>query len=78
MNDWLKSNAMTIIITLAGIAGTFTIYGYRIDTLESQVDENRTAIVTLNAQQNDVKVQLAQISTDIQYIKVNIDRLFGR
>ncbi len=76
--DFLKQNAMTIIISLAGIAGTFTIYGYRIDTLEKTVEENRTAIVTLNQQQNNIHVQLGQISTDLQYIKANIDRLFGR
>lgn len=66
------------MITLAGIVGTFTVYGYRIDNLEKQADESRTAIVTLSTQQNQVNVQLAQIATDIQYIKVNVDRLFGR
>lgn len=78
MNDWLKNNAWSLIIACVTMVSTFTLYGYRIDALEKQSDENRTAIVSLSAQQNQINVQLAQISTDIQYIKVNIDRLFGR
>jgi len=78
MNDWLKNNAWSLIIAAVTMVSTFTLYGYRIDALEKTVDENRTAIVTISQQQNTINVQLAQISTDIQYIKVNIDRLFGR
>ncbi len=85
MNDWLKNNLWSIIIAVVTMVSTFTLYGYRIDALEKQVDENRTAIVALSQQQNTINVQLAQISTtlsgqavDIQYIKANIDRLFGR
>lgn len=76
--DWFKNNAWSLIIAAVTMVSTFTLYGYRIDALEKQVDENRTAIVTLSTEQNQVNVQLAQIATDIQYIKVNIDRLFGR
>lgn len=77
MNDWFKNNLWSIVIACVTMVSTFTLYGYRIDALEKQVDENRTAIVTLSGQQNQINVQLAQIATDISYIKANIDRLFG-
>jgi hypothetical protein len=75
--DWIKGNAITILITLAGIVGTFTLYGYRIEALETRVEENRSQIASLVTQQNLVNVQLAGIAADIQYIKLTIDRLFG-
>lgn len=75
--DWIKGNAVTILITLAGIVGTFTLYGYRIEALEKVVEESRIQIARLDAQQNLTNVQLAGIATDIQYIKLTIDRLFG-
>lgn len=79
MSDWLKNNLWSLIIAGIGVITTFTLYGYRIDHLEMRVEKNDEQITLLNAQQNQIHVQLAQISTDIiQYIKLNIDRLFGQ
>ena len=74
MNEWFKDNAVPIIITLAGIVATFTLYGSRIDALEKQGAENKAAIDGLTTQQTAIEIQLAQISTDIKYIKVSVDR----
>lgn len=78
MNDWLKANTWPLVIAAATIISTYTLYGYRIAALEKEAETTRVAIVALDAQQNQINVQLAQISTDIQYIKINIDRLFGK
>jgi hypothetical protein len=78
MNDWLKNNLWSIIIAVVTMISTFSLYGYRITALEKQTEQNAAAIAVISTQQNVINVQLAQISTDIQYIKVNIDRLFGR
>lgn len=75
MNEWLKTHAWPVVIALCGIGSTFILYGYRIDNLEKQVQDNQSAIATLNNQQVGIQVQLAQISTDIQYIKQALDRL---
>lgn len=83
--DWIRNNAWSLIIAVVTMISTFTLYGFKIDALQKQSDDDHTAIVTLSQQQNTINVQLAQISTtltgqaaDIQYIKANIDRLFGR
>lgn len=75
MTDWLQKNLMSIIIAICGIATTFVLYGYRIDSLEKDVQTNTAAIATLNIQQVQLQVQLAQIATDISYIKASLDRI---
>lgn len=75
MNDWFQKNAWSLIIAAATLISTFTLYGYRIDALEKQVDENKAAIQVLNTGQVNLQVQLAGIATDISYIKQSIDRI---
>lgn len=78
MNEWLKSNAWSLIIAGITLISTFSLYGYRIDDLDKQINEQKAAIAVLNTQQNAVNVQLAQIATDINYIKSSLDRVLGR
>lgn len=75
MSEWIKNNLWSIIITVVGVAVTFSLYGYRIDNLEKDVAEARAQIQVLNTQQTQVQVQLAQIGTDVLYIKASLDRL---
>lgn len=75
MNDWLKNNIWSLIIAAATILSTFSLYGYRIDALEKRVDENRVSIQVLNTSQVNLQVQLAQIATDISYIKSSLDHI---
>lgn len=73
--DFFAKNALSIIIALVGVISSYAIYGYKLTAVEDQVKESKQDIAALNAQQVDVQVQLAQIATDIQYIKINIDRI---
>ncbi len=75
MNDWLKQNAWSLVIAGVTMVSTFTLYGYRLDNLEKQIAEDKAAIQLLTTGQVNVQVQLAQISTDISYIKSSLDRL---
>lgn len=75
MNEWIKNNAWSLIIAAATIVSTYTLYGYRLDSLEKDVNENKASITILNTQQIQVQVQLAQIATDISYIKASVDRI---
>lgn len=75
MNDWLKNNIWSLAIAAATILSTFSLYGYRIDALEKRVDENRVSIQVLNTSQVNLQVQLAQIATDISYIKSSLDHI---
>jgi peptidoglycan hydrolase CwlO-like protein len=77
MNDWLKQNSWSIIIAVAGVILTFSTLSAQVDGLEKQTTKNEAAIQLLNTQQTQVQVQLAQISTDIQYIKSGLDRVLG-
>lgn len=84
--EFFSKNAIAIIIAVVGVVSSYAAYGFKITTLEhqqqedraaleAQISENKENIAELEKQTVDVKVQLAQIATDIQYIKVNIDRL---
>ena len=75
LNDFFAKNALSIIIAVVGVISSYAIYGYKLTALEDQVKENKEVIADLESQQVDVQVQLAQIAVDIQYIKVNIDRI---
>lgn len=75
ITEWLKNNGWSLLIASITFISTFTLYGYRIDQLEHQSNENKTSIALLNTQQVQLQVQLAQISTDISYIKVSLDRI---
>ncbi len=77
MNEWLKQNSWSIIIAVAGVILTFSTLSAQVDGLEKQTTKNEAAIQLLNTQQTQVQVQLAQISTDIQYIKSGLDRVLG-
>lgn len=77
MNEWLKQNSWSIIIAVAGVILTFSTLSAQVDSLEKQTTKNEAAIQLLNTQQTQVQVQLAQISTDIQYIKSGLDRVLG-
>lgn len=77
MNDWFKNNLWAILIAIAGVVSSYSLQGYRIDTLESDVNESQAQIQVLNAQQVTQQVQFAQLSVDITYIKQSLDRLLG-
>lgn len=76
--EWLKQNAWTLAIAAMTLVSTFSLYGYRIQALEAQVDANKTAVEKLNTTVNDqntqVQVSLAKISTDIEYIKIQVSK----
>lgn len=77
--DWLKTNAWALVIALVTLVTTFSLYGYRINALEAAVTANQTSnlrsISKLNDQSVQVQVSLAKIQTDIEYIKVQIDKI---
>lgn len=73
--DWLKQNGVTIVITLAGVIATFTVYGYRISTLEDRADKQLNRIQALEQSNNQTALALVAIQKDIEYIKLKIDRL---
>ena len=75
LNDFFAKNALSIIIAVVGVISSYAIYGYKLTALEAQVVENKETIAELENQNVDVQVQLAQIATDIQYIKANIERI---
>lgn len=75
LTDWLKNNGWSLAIAVFTIVSVVSLYGYRIDQLEGQTAEIKASIQTINAQQVQLQVQLAQISTDLNYIKASVDRI---
>ena len=74
MAEWLSKNAWSLIIAGVGVITTFSIYGYRIDQVEKQVEAQAVQIETIKNQQVISQVQMASIAVDISYIKAAIDR----
>lgn len=75
MSDWLTKNGWAIGIALAALIGNYAVYGYRINDLDQKVAINAAAISSLNTQQVQTQVALAQIQVDLSYIKAAIDKL---
>lgn len=74
---WLKTNTGSLVIGVIALISSYAIYGYKIDDLQRQVDANTAAIASLNAEQVQTQVSLAQIQVDLTYIKQAVDTLTG-
>lgn len=76
MNNWLKENGLTLVITIAGVVATYSVntalYGYRLSADEARLDRQGTAITALQTGDTTTQVALAKIQTDIEYIKTQL------
>ena len=75
MQAWLKSNVITLVVLVVSVAGNWAVNQSRLDTLEEQVNKNTASIEALRTSDNDVRISLARIQTDLEYIKAAISRL---
>lgn len=75
MNEWLKNNASTLVITVAGIVATFAVYGYRIDTIEQAQQQQQIRIQALEVQNTQTAVAVVAIQKDIEYIRIKLDKI---
>lgn len=75
INEWLKSNLWGLIIAAVTLTSTYSVYGFRISALENRADAQAQKIQTLSDGSVATQVALARIQTDIEYIKVKVDRL---
>jgi len=79
MQEFLQKNAVTLLISVITLVATFSAtsarYESRISSLEEDVKESKEAITQLNAATIATQVQLAKISSDLEYIKVQINRI---
>lgn len=79
MTRFIQDNLVSIIIAIASVVSTYTLYGYRISDLEKQSQTQQAAIASIQTQQSSqaitTQVALAQIQTELTYIKASVDRL---
>ena len=75
MNDWLKQNTWALLIACVTMVSTWTLYGARIAALEDEVSQNTAAISKINDTSVQTQVDIAKIQTDIEYIKLQINKL---
>lgn len=75
MNYWLKSNGISLVVAIVTIISTYAVYGYRISALEARVDRQGTAITDIRNSTTETQISLAKIQTDIEYIKMTLDKL---
>lgn len=75
MSDWLKTNAISIVIAVVTLVSTYAIYGYRLSAVESRQTSDEVAITALQVGNTNTLVSLARIETDIEYIKGQLSQL---
>ncbi len=75
MSEWLQKNGVSIAIALTTLISTYAVYGYRLEALEARVDRQGTTINDIRNSNVDTQVALAKIQTDIEYIKVQLNKL---
>lgn len=75
MQNWLKDNGVSLLIALTTFASTYAVYGYRLGALEARVDRQGTAISAIQNTTVDTQISLAKIQTDIEYIKVQLNKI---
>lgn len=73
--DFLKQNAVSLIIAAMTLTSTYAVYGYRLGAVEARLDRQGEAIVTLQSNMTQIQISLATIQSDIGYIKAQIDRV---
>lgn len=75
MNNWLKENAISIIIAAVTLISTYAVYGYRLQADEAQLNRQADAITALQQGDTTTQVALAKIQTDIEYIKEQLAQI---
>lgn len=75
MNDWLRQNAWPLIISVIGFAMMWGLYGYRLDQAEKAIQSNTAQIEVLRGESTTNQVLLAQIQKDIEYIKIQVNKI---
>lgn len=74
--NWIKNNALTLVVVLVTLVSNYAIYGYRIDAIEKRVTANELSIEAQRQNNVVLQVGLAKIQTDIEYIKLRVDHKF--
>lgn len=75
MTNWIKDNGFSVLIAIITMVSTYAVYGYRLTALEARVDRQGTAIMGIQNTTVDTQISLARIQTDIEYIKVQVNKL---
>lgn len=75
MTEWLKNNLWSLVIAIVTMTSMYTLYGAQISDLQRRTQNNADAIKTVQAQENTNNVILAEIQKDIEYIKVELNRI---
>lgn len=73
--NWLKENAISLVIAAVTLVSTFSFYGYRIDALEKHAEVTDQQVATLISGSVSTQVSLAQIQTKLEYISVQLNKL---
>lgn len=75
MSNWLKQNAWGLIIAACTAISIFSVLGQRVSALETQVASQQKSIGKLTDTNTQIQISLATIQTDIQYIKLQVNKI---
>lgn len=75
MSNWLKQNAWALIIAACTMVSVFTTLGQRVTALEAQAAVQQKSINKIGDTNVQLQISLATIQTDIEYIKIQVDKL---
>lgn len=79
MNDFLKNNAMSLVIAGLTLASTYAVYGYRLTALEDRQNRQGVVIQQMQTSQTDqnvaTQIALAKIQTQLEYMTIQINKI---
>ncbi len=75
MSEWLQKNGISMVIALVTVISTYAVYGYRLSALEIKVDGQQESLQEMQSRSVDTQVALAKIQTDIEYIKIQLNKI---
>ena len=74
--ELLQKNAWPILIAIIGLIVSYTMIDARVSQLERDVAQDKAAIELIKSSNNQTAIDIAQIQKDIEYIRLQLNRVF--
>ena len=76
IKDFFVKNLWAVVIALVTVVSTYSLYGYRISILEQNINQTNARLEAAVGASVQNQITLAEIQKDIEYIKLQFNRVF--
>lgn len=73
--EFFERNAWALALIAASIIAQWTIIGYRLTADEKRLDAQSSRISAVENNNQSIAITLAGIQKDIEYIKIQVDKI---